>query len=427
MKLLPHQAGVTLLCTITIIASLCTVTAAEVAPLTMADAVATARIRNPETLALTQERGIRDAAITRATIYPNPVVEMSLESGALTGSSDDSSISLGVSQEFLLGGKQASRAQVAAHEREIFDLQLRDRHRLLTEEVKAAFIAALLANEQVQLSDKSIALNRQLLAVAAERLAAGEIPELELNLAKVELARSEASRIGIEQQRLALLAKLGGLLGLAPSELPAIAGTLEASSGAVPNETVTNARPDLLVLAADQVRATAEVAVAEADAVPNITAGLYAKRDTTAYETGIGETRETAYLLGVRLSAPLPLFDRYRAGIQEARARKSVSASRYQAAQQAVTREVVSARARLQIAEQAVQLYRNGIMPQLGENLQLTQEAYRLGEVGMLAVIQEQKKFIEVNDSYLTALHDRQLAQVKLETAMGTDLNGGIR
>jgi len=40
----------------------------------------------------------------------------------------------------------------------------------------------------------------------------------------------------------------------------------------------------------------------------------------------------------------------------------------------------------------------------------MVQEAYRLGEVGILTVIEEQKKFFEVNDGYLAALYNRQTA-----------------
>jgi cobalt-zinc-cadmium efflux system outer membrane protein len=72
-------------------------------------------------------------------------------------------------------------------------------------------------------------------------------------------------------------------------------------------------------------------------------------------------------------------------------------------------------------------LYRTNIIPQLEENLKLTQEAYRLGEVGILAVIQEQKKFFEVSEGYLTAQHDRQTALVKLESAAATELTGGAK
>jgi cobalt-zinc-cadmium efflux system outer membrane protein len=78
-------------------------------------------------------------------------------------------------------------------------------------------------------------------------------------------------------------------------------------------------------------------------------------------------------------------------------------------------------------AEKVLLLYKSNIVPQLEENLKLTQEAYRLGEVGILAVIQEQKKFFEVNEGYLTALHDRQAALVKLESSVASELTRGVQ
>ena len=115
---------------------------------------------------------------------------------------------------------------------------------------------------------------------------------------------------------------------------------------------------------------------------------------------------------------PIPLFDRNRAGIQEARARRSSTGSRLTAATRTVEREVATAHAGLVNAEKVLALYKANIIPQLEENLQLTREAYRLGEVGILAVIQEQKKFFEVSDGYLSALHARQTAFVRLEAAV---------
>ena len=82
-----------------------------------------------------------------------------------------------------------------------------------------------------------------------------------------------------------------------------------------------------------------------------------------------------------------------------------------------------SALARLTTAEKSLSIYTRDILPQLEENLKLVQEAYRLGEVGILTVIEEQKKFFEVNDGYLAALYNRQTALVKLESVVGTDFN----
>jgi cobalt-zinc-cadmium efflux system outer membrane protein len=129
----------------------------------------------------------------------------------------------------------------------------------------------------------------------------------------------------------------------------------------------------------------------------------------------------------VKLSIPIPVFDKNQAGIQEATAKKNSSESRLTAATRTVEREVETAYATLQNAAAVLALYKADIIPQLEENLKLTQEAYRLGEVGILAVIQEQKKFFEVNDGYLTALHDRQSALVKLESAVATELTGGVQ
>ena len=65
------------------------------------------------------------------------------------------------------------------------------------------------------LADRAIELNRQLLDVTRERLAAGDIPELEMNLVKVELARSEGSRIDVAKALNQSQAKLWTLMGLA--------------------------------------------------------------------------------------------------------------------------------------------------------------------------------------------------------------------
>ncbi|MFH1028088.1 MAG: TolC family protein, partial [Pseudomonadota bacterium] len=92
-----------------------------------------------------------------------------------------------------------------------------------------------------------------------------------------------------------------------------------------------------------------------------------------------------------------------------------------------IEREVETAYASYLNSEKVLSLYKTNIIPQLEENLKLTQEAYRLGEVGILAVIQEQKKFFEVSDGYLTALHDRQTALMKLESAVATELTGGVQ
>jgi cobalt-zinc-cadmium efflux system outer membrane protein len=150
-----------------------------------------------------------------------------------------------------------------------------------------------------------------------------------------------------------------------------------------------------------------------------LTLGLGYTHERSVDATGTAEEKTRDNLLGVKISIPIPVFDRNQAGIREARAKRQGAESRLEFARRNAVREVEGDHARLAAAEKAVGLYATGILPQLEENLKLIQEAYQLGEVGILSVIEEQKKYIEVHEGYLTALAERQAALVRLEASVG--------
>ncbi len=406
--------------------------AADTQQLALPQVVEVSLQNNGDLKSFREEKGIRDAGKTRAGLLPNPTLDLEGGTGALTGSSAENNLAIGVSQEFLLAGKRDKRLTVAERELEVYRWQLADRERTLREEVKAVFYDAMLAEQRLKLTDRSIELNRQLLEVTKDRLAAGDIPELEMNLAKVELTRSEGARIEVERALLQAKARLFTFMGLPAGEAPAIAGALDNGFSLNKNladlkQLALGKRPDLKALETEKSRGDADIALAQSEAIPNLTAGLAFRRDTTSMEIGGVEGKDTAYTIGLKLSMPIPVFDKNQAGVQEARAKRSSAESRLTAATRNVERDVDTAYTSALNAEKVLSLYKSNIIPQLEENLKLTQEAYRLGEVGILSVIQEQKKFFEVSDGYLTALHARQLALVKLESAVATDINGGVQ
>jgi cobalt-zinc-cadmium efflux system outer membrane protein len=403
---------------------------AEEQMLSLPQVIEYARQNNGDLSALRAEKGIRDAGKTRAGQLPNPTLDFEAGTGALTGSSAENSLSLGVSQEFFLAGQREKRQAVSERELEIYGWQLADRERLLREELKSAFFDRMLAKSRVELVNRAIELNRQLLEVTRERLAAGDIPELEMNLVKVELARSEGASIGVAQALNHQQARLLTLMGVPLAAPYAFAGNLESAATltktvAELKQLAVTQRPDLKSLEREKARGDAEITLAEAEGIPNLTAGVAVRRDTTAMEIGGVEGKDTAYTIGVKLSLPIPVFTKNQAGIQEARAKRGSSESRLLATSRMVEREVETAYASYQSSGRVLSLYKATIIPQLEENLKLTQEAYRLGEVGIMAVIQEQKKFIEVSEGHLAAMHDQHIAIVKLEAAVATDLTGG--
>lgn len=403
---------------------------AEVQTLSLPQIIEYSLQNNGDLKSFREEKGIRDAGKMKAGLLPNPTLEFDGGTGAMTGNSPDNSLSLGVSQEFLLAGKREKRLAIAEGELEMYYWQLADKERLLGGETKSAFYELIVAEKRLALSEDFISLNRTLLQVTRERLEAGEIPELEMNLAKVELARSAGKKLAIEKDLRQNRTRLLHLMGLPLDEDPVLTGNLESARSLTKDlahlqRLARESRPDIKTLEAEKNKGGAEIILARTEGIPNLTAGLSVQHNTTS--NIIDGTNDSSNIIGLKLSMPIPLFDHNQAGVLEAQSKRNSAETRLSAATKAIEREVETAYAVFVNAESTLAMYRTDILPQLKENLKLTQEAYRLGEVGILTVIEEQKKYFEVNDGYLTALYDRQTALSKLETSVATDITGGVQ
>lgn len=399
---------------------------AEERAVTLQEIMAIAKKNNGDLKALREELGIGEAGKIKAGLYPNPVLDLEGTTGALTGSASENRVSFGVSQEFLIGGKREKRLAVAESELVRFGSRIKDAERLLLLEVKTGFYDLLLAESRLDLAHRSQELNNQLLQISKERLAAGDVAELDVNLARVETARSEGRKIEAERELVPARQRLLTLMGAPPLENLKISGSPVTKSFtanlAELKVLALNNRPDLQSVAAEKGKGEAELTLAQAERLPNVTAGIAVSRESTLTSVGGLSDRSTDYQIGLKLSIPLSVYDRNQAALKEAQVRKSSAEIRQSFIRQSIEREVEAAHASLTMAEKSVTIYVTEILPQLTENLKLVQEAYRLGEVGILAVIEEQKKFIEVNDGYLTALNNWNGAVAKLEAAVGVEL-----
>jgi cobalt-zinc-cadmium efflux system outer membrane protein len=401
-------------------------------PLSLAEVIEYCLHNNADLKSLREENGVFDAGKVKAGVLPNPTLDFEASTGALTGSRAENTLSVGISQELLLAGKKSKRLAVAERELEIYRYHLADRERLMREDVAFVFYDVTMAEKRLALADRSIALNRQLLDVTIARLAVGDIPELEMNMVKVELARSEAIRIELENALNQYKEKLSALMGMVAGTQYEISGAIESNrdlgnSLAELKQMAMSLRPDLKALEAERRRGNAGVLLARAEGVPNLTAGIAVWRDTKSMNIGGLEGTDKSYTIGMKLSVPIPVFDRNQAGVQEALAKRVSTESRLAAASRNLEREVETAYASYKSSEKILSLYKASIIPQLEENLNLTGEAYRLGEVGILSVMQEQKKFFEVSEDYLKAQHEHQIAHVKLESVVAKEITGGMQ
>jgi cobalt-zinc-cadmium efflux system outer membrane protein len=402
---------------------------AEPAPRTINEIVALALKHSAELAALEKDTTAKQSLAVQAGTLSNPSLELQGSTGSLTGSPEEHTASIGINQELPLYGKLRLRREAFQREAQALQRQRDNSARLLKDEVATLALDYALTAKRQELAANLVQLNRDLVAIAGERFTAGDIPELDLNLAKVELARAESRLLEVERERVPLCIKIGSLTGLNEHEIN-LSGDFSAQTE-VPRarELVKQAlasRPDLLALAREHDKAETENRLAKVEALPNLTAGIFAQWQRGKTEVGGMSEISSDTQLGLRLSMPIPVFDRNQGGRAAARSRLDAADSRRKALERTVAAEVEAALSRFSASERILTMFEQGIIPQMTENLKLTQEAYRLGEVGMLSVIDEQKKFFEVNDGYLSALHGRRVAYIKLETAAAIDLSGGM-
>jgi len=401
-------------------------------PVLTADmAVAQALAHSPELSADSEEiTGLTQAA-ERLPLLTNPVLELEGATGNLTGSRDERTAGIALSQELPLSAAPSRRRAVAHAEAEAARLQLESRKRNLADQVRRAWGAAALANQRLELLRSQTALAETLLTIARERFAAGDLPEFEVQLADLDRRRQllrqteQLAELTRAQRQLALL------LGLADGQaLPPLAPVVMTQQSLPQDEQLVAAslerHPDLAAKRKEQQRDEASLALARAEAVPNLTVGLFYRNERSAQNSyqlngGLltpGTERTTDHILGLKLAIPLPLFSRNQAELARANGRVNASRHRVEAARRTAAAELRDLVAQHQLALTALELHRSALGPVARENLQIQQEAFKQGEIGMQIVLDEKRRLTEQQEAELTALKAAYDSYSRLQSAL---------
>ena len=135
-----------------------------------------------------------------------------------------------LSQELPLGGKWHQRIQIAAAGLDRTQWDVQNAQRELIQEVKETFYRLLFLEDKRTFADQAVALAQRLADIADERYRAGDSPQLEVNLARVEVHNVRRQRLEVLSQLTQARLTLNRLLGR-PADAPlAVSGTLDAPS-----------------------------------------------------------------------------------------------------------------------------------------------------------------------------------------------------
>lgn len=408
--------GSTTLCRLLVLVAVLGATASVVAQsVTVDEAVRQALQHNTALQAQQHTIAVAEGELRQARTFPhNP----RLEGEGATGRERNETrhhartFTMKLSQEFELGGKRRRRTETATAGLERAKWNVQNAQRELVKEVQETFYRILFLEEKHAFADQAVALAQRLLQLAEERYRAGDSPQLDVNLARVEGQNVRRQRLEVLSQLVQARLTLNRLLGRPPEAPLTVSGTLDVPPQPLDVESLRQRalqqRPDLSSRTAAIDAALAEVALAQAQRVPDVELALVFERE----ETG----EDVKQTFGGSIAFPLPLWNRNTGAIAAAQARTRVAELERTTLQQEVATEVATTVAELQRLRASLQLFQDTILPQSRENLDLLQQAFAAGEIGIVQLLTEQRAFIATSNEYLETRFAYRTGLVALES-----------
>jgi cobalt-zinc-cadmium efflux system outer membrane protein len=402
-------------------------------PMSIDDVVKTALDTNREYMAAKERLAEARALVRQAGLRPTPAIEVEASSGAILGNPGESEYSAGYFHTFETAGKREKRIAAAQIGLLLAEAEVQERQRLLVSEVKRRFIAA--ASERLKLDSVQALLpaSEESYRLTARRVELGDAVPLEEQLLFAESNRVRAQHAVLAGASDAATMRLKAAVGLSSEEpleiAPALTFAQRDLTLAQLQQQALNRRPDLRIVRLLEEQAAAETAVAQAERRPDVTASVaYTQSHSRFDQFGLSESGAIVPLRDsdntVRFGLSIPIFTRKRAEAATATAlsREAQQRLRNEYLMRAIPQEVEAAYRQWSAAIRALQILRAGVLEPSQKNLTVIREAYRLGQLRLYDVLNEQRRLADLQLSFVDAQAEAARALVELESAAGGNL-----
>lgn len=394
------------------------------------DDLVRAGIANNKDVAAVRERIAEAKGLTRqAGVRPSPTLGLNGSTGKPLGTIGEEQYGAQYSQTVETFGKRGKRIRVAEFSVAIAEADLQQRTTQLAYEITAAYAEVSAERHKVKLLSGLIGLNQDTLRLTEARVKEGDVAPLEANLLRVEISRAEVSRRSAQGRLTSAELELRRLAGLDPSTvIPTadIQAPRPANLTTLKREGLEN-RGDLKAARLEEEQETAGIALTEAEAKPDVTLSAgYSRQDSQfgglfGFNSSgtLSPLRKQNNLLNFGVSIPLRT-GRSGAGIvQAATARTSEAHLRREYLERDISLEVEAAHERWHTASESLQVLQSGVLDPSTNNLAVIREAYWLGQLRLLDVLNEQRRLIDTQSSYIDAQADVARTWAEVERAAG--------
>jgi len=387
--------------------------------ITLPQALSLALMHNPELRAFSWEVRASQARALQASLWPNPELEVEVESVGGTGQRsgfDGTETTIQLGQLIELGDKRGRRMKLTSLEQEISLWDYEAKRLEVFAVVAKAFVETLAAQERLALADDMLRLSEELVRTVSQRVEAGKDSPLEKTKAAVVLAntsiRHQQAKRNLEFARRRLAATWSGT----SPRFEKVQGRLEPVHPLPELDELTDlvaGNPDVVrsSLAVDKQKAALELEKARAVSDITLSGGIQ------RFE----EADDNAVIFG--LAVPLPVSDRNQGGRLEATYNLAKAKEEHRAAQIGIRMELADAcRSASNAYAEAVELEQN-VLPSAESVFEASKEGYSQGKLDYLNLLDAQRTLFEAKVQFIDALVLYHTAIADVERLIGQDID----
>ena len=387
--------------------------------------------RLADLLAARQRLAVAQGRLQQARLRPNPTLNTEYGSPRFLGGEAESDFSVGLSQTFELGGKRSKRVAFAELEIQQARFDVTALERQIAVEIRTAYTRAVSAARQLDVIEKLLAADAELVRVTNARLKEGDVAPLDVNLVRVESDRLKIQQIEARSELETALFEVRTLAGLDVAEPLRLASQAERPPRldlglSELTETALRERADLQAAIIGERLGSARINLAKSNATPNVTASVRFSRSKGLLDLpdrlGGGDLIDKDNELTFGVSIDIPIFNRNQGEIASATGEQVQATRQREFLEATIRRDVAVAYHQYRAVAEKLVLYATQILPRSEANLQTVRAAYGFGEFSVFEVVAEQRRLNESVTAYNQTLRDYYTALAQLETAVGIAL-----
>jgi cobalt-zinc-cadmium efflux system outer membrane protein len=370
-----------------------------------------AQATNLELRAARQNRAVALAGITMAGAIPNPTLSFS-------GTRDVPHESIVFDLPLEIGGKRAKRLAVSREEQAGTELEIQLLERNVRRRTREAFFKSMAAHQQTVQTKAAFDISSRIKEIVQQRFDAGDVPQLDVIQADVELARSQADYEMSLQTEKSADVQLAALLNRKLDAPLQLQGRLEEVPASPTMEsiidTALHSNPDVQKFTQQYKLELRRLDLAKSMRIPNL-----------GVQGGVDLNSPPDFNVGGRgqIAVSLPLFYRGQGEVAQSNARLELLRLTLQSEQTMVSAQVAAAYFDLTAKIGQADRYSKNILPQTTKLEQMAEDSYTSGKSNLLTLIDAQRKLNDVRKAYIDSLFAAQSSFAALEEVVGAPLD----